>query len=133
MKDVREIKTFINVLDFYGNDISLVRHRPNKEQYPCGKAQEPLIKINLSNFIKRIETNFKQNPKILKRIIKKQDQNEKIEEKSERSLIKIDQISTNKQTENNKKELEEANANFIKDSSLSLMNIFNVKSIKTKV
>ena len=130
-KDAKEIKTFINILDFYGNDISLVRHRPNKENYPCGKAQEPLIKINLSNFTKRIEANFKQNPKFLKRINKKQNQNEKIEEKSEKNEIKINQISTNKQTENNKKELEEVNTNIIKDSSLSLMNIFNVKSIKT--
>ena len=127
----REIKTFINILDFYGNDISLVRHRPNKEQYPCGIAQEPLIKINLSNFTKRIETNLKENPKFLKRISKKQAQNEKVEEKNEKNEIKINQISTNKQNENDKKEMEETNTNFIKDSSLSLMNIFNVKSIKT--
>ena len=130
-KDAREIKTFINILDFYGNDISLVRHRPNKEQYPCGLAQEPLIKINLSNFTKRIETNLKQNPKFLKRISKKQAQNEKVEERSEKNEIKINQISTNKQNENDEKEMEETNTNFIKDSSLSLMNIFNVKSIKT--
>ena len=131
-KNAREIKTFINILDFYGNDISLVRHRPNKENYPCGKAQEPLIKINLSNFTKRIEANLKQNPKIFKRINKGQDQNENIEEKSEKNEIKINQISTNQQNENNKKELEEeVNTNFIKDSSLTLMNIFNVKSIKT--
>ena len=130
-KDAREIKTFINILDFYGNDISLVRHRPNKEQYPCGLAQEPLIKINLSNFTKRIETNLKQNPKFLKRISKKQAQNEKVEERSEKNEIKINQISTNKQNENDEKEMEETNTNFIKDSSLLLMNIFNVKSIKT--
>jgi len=130
-KDAKEIKTFINLLDFYGNDISLVRHRPNKENYPCGKAQEPLIKINLSNFTKRIEESLKQNPKFLKRINKKKNQNEKIEEKREKNEIKISQISINKQTEKNKKELEEDNTNFIKDSSLSLMNIFNVKSIQT--
>ena len=90
-----------------------------------------MIKINLSNFTKRLEANLKQNPNILKRISKKQNQNEKIEEKNDNNEIKINQISTNKQNEINKKELEEVNTNLIKDSSLSLINIFNVKSIKT--
>lgn len=130
-KDAKEIKSFINILDFYGNDISLVMHRPNKEKYPCGKAQEPLIKINLSNFTKRIEENLKKNPNYFKRIKNKKNQNEKIEEKDEKNELNINQISTTNQNENNKNELEEVNTNLNKDSSLTLMNIFNVKSIKT--
>lgn len=53
-KDVNGMKNFINILPFYGEDISLVRHRPNKEKYPCGKAQEPLVKINMSEFKKEL-------------------------------------------------------------------------------
>jgi len=126
-KDSEEVKTFIYILDFYGSDISLVRHRPNKEKYPCGKDQEPLIKINLSTFAKRIETNLKQNPNFFQRINKKQ--NEKIEENNEKN--EINSISTTKQNENNKKENKKINTNFISDSYMSLMNIFKVKSIKT--
>ena len=58
-KDSNEIKNFINSLPFYGNEISLIKHRPNREKYPSGKAQEPLIKIDLSKTIKRIDLKLK--------------------------------------------------------------------------
>ena len=28
-------------MPFFGNDVSLEKHRPNKERYPVGRAQEP--------------------------------------------------------------------------------------------
>ena len=74
--DSKSIKSFINILTFYGNDTSLIKHRPNKEKYSTGKAQEPLIKISLNNFTKRIEARIKENPELLKNI--KYSQDEKI-------------------------------------------------------
>ena len=67
-KDSIEIKSFINILPFYGSEISSVKHRPNREKYSSGKAQEPLIKISMSNFTKRIDSRFKEKPKLFKRL-----------------------------------------------------------------
>ena len=53
-KDSNGIKYFINTLPFYGKEISLIKHRPNRDKYPSGKAQEPLIRISINDFNKRI-------------------------------------------------------------------------------
>ena len=63
-----EIKSFIFTLPFYGSDVSLEKHRPNKERYPVGKTQEPSIKISISGFIKRIEDKLKSHPDLKKKI-----------------------------------------------------------------
>ena len=65
-RDSSGIKSFINLLPFYGNEISLIMYTPNKEKYPGGKAQEPLIKIDVSNYTKRIESRIRENPHFLK-------------------------------------------------------------------
>ena len=125
-KDSNGIKTFINSLPFYGNEISLIKHRPNKEQYPCGKAQEPLIKIDLSNYTRRIDARIRENPSFLKKI-----KNRMKEERNSNddNTIKTNYISSNiKQNENNKEE--EINKDFIGDTSFSLINIFDIKTIK---
>ena len=57
--DSNEIKNFINLLPFYGNEVSLIKHRPNKERYPSGKAQEPLIRIDVSNLLRKIESKLR--------------------------------------------------------------------------
>ena len=67
-KDSNGIKSFINSLPFFGNEISLVKHRPNREQYPAGKAQEPQIKIDANKYTKLIESKLKENPKLYKKI-----------------------------------------------------------------
>ena len=67
-KDSNGIKSFINILPFFGNEISLIKHRPNKEQYPAGKAQEPQIKIDVSKYTKLIESKLRENPKLYKKI-----------------------------------------------------------------
>ena len=56
------------MLPFFGNEISLIKHRPNREQYPAGKAQEPQIKIDASKYTKLIDSKLKENPKLYKRI-----------------------------------------------------------------
>ena len=50
-----EIKNFIFSLPLYGSDISLERFRPNGDKYSASKMTEPLIKIQISNFCKRID------------------------------------------------------------------------------
>ena len=130
-RDSNEIKFFINLLPFYGNEISLIKHRPNKEKYPAGKAQEPLIKIDISNYIKRIEARIKENPIFLKKLkIKQKEEKININDNNNKS-IKTNYISSVKQNENNNNEREdEIKSNFNGDNSFSLINIFNIKSIK---
>ena len=58
----QEINNFINSLKYYGADVNLEKHRPNKELYPAGKISEPNIKISISSFVKRIEEKLKTLP-----------------------------------------------------------------------
>ena len=130
-KDSNSIKSFINILPFYGNDTSLIKHRPNKERYSTGKAQEPLIKISLSNFTKRIESKIKDNPEFLKKI--------KASQKDEKITVNIDKTKKNdnnsdgeKIKEENKSEefTDEIDKEFSGNSNVSLANILNVNSLK---
>ena len=97
------IKNFIFNLTFYGKDVQLEKHSPNKEIYPVGKIQEPLIKITISNFHLHIE--------------KKNGYNNNLNE------------GMNNTPGNDKKLSEDLNREFTSDTSTSLSNIFNSKSI----
>ena len=66
--DSNYIKNFIFSLKFNGNDVSLEKHRPNKEKYPAGKITEPHIKIEVSHFIKRMEEKILSDPYLLKKL-----------------------------------------------------------------
>ena len=66
--DSNYIKHFIFSLPFNGNDVSLEKHRPNKEKYPAGKITEPHIKIEVSHFIKRMEEKILSDPNMLKKL-----------------------------------------------------------------
>ena len=126
-KDFNGIKSFINILPFYGEDISLVRHRPNKEKYPCGKAQEPLVRINASEFKKRIDSRLKKNPTLYNKFKNRENRNKERENNS----MQINYASSaEKEDENINKEVEEINRDIIGNNSVSLMNIFNIRSIK---
>ena len=52
------IKAFIVSLPLYGRDVNLERFRPNGDKYSVGKVHESLIKIQMSNFCKRIDEKF---------------------------------------------------------------------------
>ena len=129
-RDYNSIKSFINILPFYGNDISLVKHRPSKEQYPCGKAQEPLIKIVSSNFTKRINEKLKENPSLFKKVKNKLTKVKENESKIEENEIKSSFISSvvNQNENINNNEIEDINQDSFGDASKSLMNIFDIKS-----
>ena len=65
--DYLTIKNFIYSLQFHGSDVSLEKHRPSRERYSAGKMTEPLIKIEVSKFLKRIEEKILSNPNLFKK------------------------------------------------------------------
>ena len=103
------INNVINSLPFYGKDVQLERYRPNKEKYPVGKIQEPNIKIIVSKFCKEIEKK--------KNIIKKLN-------------FGNNSNNLNDELESPKKNISDnLTREFNTDTSTSLSNIFNAKSI----
>ena len=129
-KDSNGLKSFIYLLPFYGEEVSLIKHRPNKEKYPAGKAQEPLIKIDVSNFTRRIDVKLRENPEFYKKF-KNMQTEIKQNYRKENNVISTNFISSS--TNNNEianKSNEEINKEFMGNASTSLMNIFNVKSTK---
>ena len=130
-RDSSGIKSFINLLPFNGNEISLIKHTPNKEKYPAGKAQEPLIKIDVSNYTKRIEARIRENPAFFK-IIRNKQKEEKLNQSEDNNSLKTNIISSvvnQTDNDNNNKRIDEINRDFGGDSSFSLINIFNIRNI----
>ena len=128
-KDSNGIKSFINLLPFYGSDISLIKHRPNKELYPTGKAQEPQIKIDMSKYVKLVETKLKENPKLFKMI--KNMQKEQKTNNEESIPIKQNFLSDEiKQNETKNINVEDINRDFSGNANVSLINVINISSIR---
>ena len=107
-REAKDVENFINMLPYYGADVSLEKHRPNKERYPIGRGHEALIKIEVGQFIQKIEKRINSNPDLLRKIKGKK------EEDSQGNDIK---------NEN------DINHEFSSDTSTSLANIFKSKSI----
>ena len=127
-RDSNGIKAFIKLLPFYGSEISLIKHRPNKEKYPAGKAQEPLIKIDASNYTKRIESRIRENPELYRKFRIRQKEKTNLNSNSIKASFNN---YLEKQDENNQKEIGEVNRDLGGYNSFSLINIFDIKSIKT--
>ena len=106
-----EVKFFIFGLPFFGAEVSLEKHRPNKEKYPVGKAQEPEIKIHISSFIKRIEEKLKSHPE------RKREQRTSDDASASSTFNSFSSTDTG------------FNSEFSTDVSSSLGNIFNEKSV----
>jgi len=104
------IKNIINNMPFYGKDVQLEKHRPSKERYPVGRIQEPNIKILIANFITLLE-------KTGKRINNNLNNYNNIN------------INSGKINYSEKKISEDLNREFSSDTSSSISNIFNTKSI----
>ena len=133
-RNSNEIKKFISLIPFYGNDVSLEKHRPNKEKYIYGKTQEPLVKIEISNFTKRLEKKMRENPEMFKKINHMKKSDESIIRSGSNDLNKnafdYSSSSSNVTMKNEiaKKNINDLN-NLNNDASTSLTNIFNSKSI----
>ena len=113
-KEIKDIENFINLLTYYGSDVSLEKYRPNKERYPVGRGHEPLIKIELGHFTKKIEERIRSNPDLMRRYKGVKD-NENLQNNN---------INSNDQKGDN-----DYNHEFSSDTSTSLANIFNSKSV----
>ena len=128
-KDSSGIKAFINLLPFYGGDISLIKHRPNRELYPTGKAQEPLIKIDMSKYVKLIESKLKENPKLFQML--KNMQKEPKSNNEENIPIKQNYLAEEiKPNENKNINIEDINRDLSGNANVSLINVINISSIK---
>ena len=129
-KDSFGIKSFINLLPFYGNEINLIKHRPNKERYTVGKAQEPSIKIDVNKFIKRLDAYLKEDPEIYKKIKNMKSENRRRESNENNILNNNLMSSVSFHNEINEKNKEDIERDLIGNASTSLMNIFDTKNTK---
>ena len=128
-KDSNGIKSFINMLPFFGSEVSLIKHRPNKEQYPAGKSQEPQIKIDVSKYTKLIESKLRENPKLFKRM--KNMPKEQKGDADENIAIKDNFVNEElKQDENKNIGVEDINRDFSANDNVNLINVINISSIQ---
>jgi len=134
--DSLEISNFIKILPFYGDHILLIKQRPSKEQYSCGRTHEPSIKIHLNDFIKRINKKVKDKPNFYNKVIKNiQNENKESENIMVKNIENIGIKENNipvlsKENEiDNKEKNEINNEDLLGDSSITLSNIFNENSI----
>ena len=123
-RDSNGVKNFIFSLPFHGNDVSLERHRPNRERYPVGRPQEPNIKIEIGHFIKSIEEKIKNTPELMRRL---REGNK--EDSSNQALANAAGSNASGNPPQEEKTAEELSREFSSDTSSSLANIFNAKSI----
>ena len=122
-RDSNGVKSFIFSLPFHGHDVSLERHRPNRERYPVGRPQEPNIKIEIGHFIKSIEEKIKNTPELMRRL---REGNK--EDSSNQALANAAGQGSGAPPQE-EKTAEELSREFSSDTSSSLANIFNAKSI----
>ena len=66
-KDSKDVENFINQLPYYGEDVFMEKHRPNREKFAIGKGHEALIKISIGNFIKKIEKKINSDPDLIRK------------------------------------------------------------------
>ena len=116
------VKAFIEKLSFYGNDVSLERHRPTKEKYAIGRAEMPNIRIDIKQFEKSIEEKIKNSPELMKRL----REGNKDDAGNKALANAAGEGADDPQKE---KTAEELSREFSSDTSSSLANIFNAKSI----
>ena len=121
-KDSSGVRAFINSLPFHGHDVSLERHRPNGEKYPVGRPQEPNIKIDIGNFVRSIEEKIRNSPELMKRL---REGNK--DDAGNKALANA--AGEGGDNPENEKTAEELSREFSSDTSSSLANIFNAKSI----
>ena len=133
-----EIKDFIFSLPMYGFSIALERLRPNGDRYSASKMSEPLIKIQLTSFCKRINErmylieNLKK-PKNISGISNNININYPKSLNNNNDLfstnINSEASSSLEISEQKSEQKDDINKGLISDSSSSLSNIFKSNSI----
>ena len=130
-----EIKEFIFSLQMYGKDISLERFRPNGEKYSASKVTEPSIKIQISNFCKKIEEKVRLNQSIKKRkhknIFESNESPQSPKTESTDDYLSMPNITSSHTSKSGiVNQGEEINKGFSTDSFSTLSNILKVNSVK---
>ena len=134
-----EIRNFIFSLPIYGSDVHLERFRPNGDKYSASKITESLIKIQISNFCKRMEERLKIEQKGKKRKIKNISNSFNHIESPKSSNTDNNLFSTNESSstssiltsqQNVNMQGEDLNKGLSSDSSVALSNIFKDNTIK---
>ena len=116
------VKAFIEKLSFFGNDVSLEKHRPTREKYAVGRAEMPNIRIDIKQFEKSIEEKIKNSPELMKRL---REGNK--DDAGNKALANA--AGEGADEPQKEKTAEELSREFSSDTSSSLANIFNAKSI----
>ena len=132
-KNSKEIESFINLLPFYGENIFLIKHNVNKEEYISGKTREPLLRINVNIFTKRIiGLKLKKNSTFFSDIKNELNKNKRNSLLNENNGLKTNIISSiiNSNGINNDKEKDGINKNLNCEYSITSTNIFNENNIK---
>ena len=129
-----EIKNFIFSLPIYGSDIGLEKFRPNGDKYSASKITEPLIKIQLSNFCKKMDNVIHSEKAIKRKRIKIINNNiESPNSSNTNDYLFSTNSNLSESLELSKQNLdfhkEENNKEFTSDSFSSLSNIFKSYSI----
>ena len=128
-KETTEVKQFIYQLPFYGNDVSLEKHRPNKEKYPAGRLAEPSIKIQLSHFIKRMDEKRAELSKMIRKIQSTNTIENETENNNNDNNLNNSYLSSSYNQSQETKNVEEINREISADTSTSLSKLFNEKSV----
>ena len=119
------IKNFIFSLPFHGNDVSLEKHRPNREKYFVGKMAEPLIKIETGKFLKRIEDKILSNPNLFKKLRQSSIKSNNMQNELSFGKDELNDTSQTPKKENNKDEI----GKDMSDVSSKLAKLFDYYSI----
>ena len=132
-----DIKNFIVSLPIYGSDVALEKFRPNGDKYSASKITEPLIKIQLSQFCKRMEERFhiEQNSKKKKhKSINEYFNNDSESSQSSNTdnyLFSSNSSSIHESSHHTSNiEREDLNKGLSSDLSTSLSNLFKSNTIK---
>ena len=131
-----EIKNFIFSLPIYGSDVSLERFAPNGGKYSASKISESLIKIQISEFCKRVNglLNLEQNIKLKHNINLINNTNYISGSKSSniKEILHPNQDSSHSipVPTPSISHGEEINKGIISDSASALINLFKSDSIK---
>jgi len=132
-----EIRNFVFDLPIYGSDVALEKFRPNGDRYSASKITESLIKIKISKFCKTLEEkyHFEQNFKKKKSKLLNINNNNNFENPNSLSTSNNasstnTEPTTSSTPSSSNLQTEEMNKGLISDTSSTLLNIFEVDSIK---
>ena len=131
------IRNFIFSLPMYASDVGLERFRPNGEKYSASKMTEPLLKIQVSKFCKRMNEKYKIDQMIKKKKNKIENNdnnnapiNSPKSSGTDNNLLSTSTTDSSSSNINMDPQKEEMNKGISSDSSSALSNVFTSYSVK---